>query len=559
MSRKSQTALEHYITRRGGNPAAAAAGRKNPAIQWKHVRILVLLTLLAGVAWPLLPHRTHPLRLTYEIDLSSAPEGTLVITMLAEGKLPGELDLEFPPGVFGDQDNGVSISAPTAHVINEDGSRGHHLIIDRIADGWRLQTEGAGRAGFIYNVDLSRTRSLETDIRRYISTPVSGGVRAAGFEIFLEPVGVLVEDITVAVHNPDDLPLLVPWPALVRGGQLKTPEIPEDHPPVQDAHLGLGQGFRPALPDDGSYLADHKGKESNPALAPVPASLFYHPLDLADLNNSLLICGDIRTLSAQARDCVIQYATDRNWYFDDQRVMDLVRKIARTEMGFFGSAPTDQITVILAANEVNSPDGFDIYGVHTGSSVLVLIGQETTWGILEEQAASVIAHEMFHGWLGEAIPQADPATLWFTEGATTWYAARMLAAAGVWAPAHGRQVIEDRVARDYARSDMLGHIPVAEAAGQVMASGEVVRFAYAGGVAACMGLDEMLRQATGMKAPLDLVLRQMYQGRTGEPLSREMLEKTVLDLTGVDCSAWLDEYVYGTRALGPVAEQVAVK
>ena len=67
-----------------GTPPSPVGG----AFQWKYVRVLVLMILLLGVAWPLLPHRTHPLQLTYEIDLASAPEGTLIITMIADSSPP---------------------------------------------------------------------------------------------------------------------------------------------------------------------------------------------------------------------------------------------------------------------------------------------------------------------------------------------------------------------------------------------------------------------------------------------------------------------------------------
>lgn len=568
MSRKSQTALERYKARRGESSKKAAAakakaeksaGGLSPVAQWKIVRLLVLLLLLAGAAWPLLPRSEHSLELTYEIDLEQAPEGTLVITLLAEGKLPSKLDLEFPPGVFGD-DNGVSISAPIAHAVNEDGSKSRHLIIDPTPDGWRIQTDGARRIGFIYRAELMGSNALETDIRRHISTPVKGGVRAAGFEIFLEPVGVEVEDLTVTVHNPLQLPILVPWPALVRNGAEAVTTEPKNEAagPVQDAHLGFGEGYQPALGEGQKSRPRDPQDQSKPA-SPVPANLFYHPLDLADLNNSLIICGNIRTLSDQARDCVIQYATDRDWYFEDERVLNLVRSVARAEIGFFGSAPSDQITVLLAANEVFSPEGFDVYGVHTGNSVLVMIDPQTTWGVLQEQAASVIAHEMFHGWLGEAIKQVDPETLWFTEGATTWYSARILAAAGVWELDHSREIIRRRLERDYAGSDLMGTISIAEAASQVMAQRDVVSYGYAGATAACMALDDFIASKSGQKAPLDQVLRHLYQTRDEEGLSRAKLEEAVLTICQVDCHQWLDTFVYGTQPLDPVAEQLAAR
>jgi predicted metalloprotease with PDZ domain len=212
--------------------------------------------------------------------------------------------------------------------------------------------------------------------------------------------------------------------------------------------------------------------------------------------------------------------------------------------------------VLLAANEVSTPERFDTYGVHTGSSVLVMIDARTTWGELEDQAASVIAHEMFHGWLGEAIPQEDPATLWFTEGATTWYAARMLTAAGVWSPDHARRILRARLERDYGRSTLLGARPVAEAAANVMSDdAEEIRFAYAGGLAVCAALDAWLARHGGLERPLDGVLRHLYDRRDGRPLSREAIEAAVHEITGVDCGPWLDKHVYGKTAL-PLPEDL---
>ncbi len=538
MRKAQQSALQRYMARRGAPPAPAPDRR--PFTHWRWVRLAVLTVLLASTyALVGRPRIAEPVKLTYEIDLTAAATGRLVITMICDGDLPESLDLVLPPGVFGNPAGGVRARDPQAHELGPDGRQVRPLHVRSVEDGWRLETSGSRRTGFIYTVDLSATPGSEQDVRRHISTPVAGGVRAAGFEIFLEPLGVAVSDLTVLVHNPADMPLLVPWPALVRN------EGPRRS--ASDASLGFGQGYRPA--EDTSLATS---LETPAAAAPVPANLMFHPRDLADLNNALLVCGDIRTLTTQAGDCVIQLATDRDWLFADEAALDLVRRIARTEMGFFGSAPTDQITVLLSANDITGSERFDVYGVHTGSSVLVMLDAETTWGMLEEQAASVIAHEMFHGWLGEAVRQTDPAMLWFTEGATTWYAARMLTAAGIWRPDHARGVLGARLDRDYAGNGLLGRMPVATAAADVMASNEQVRYGYAGGVTACMALDEMLAEASGRTRPLDEVMRRLYTEHRGQPLTRLKLEETVAAVTGVRCGVWLDTYVYGKTTLPPV-------
>jgi hypothetical protein len=555
MSATPQTALDRYKARREGIHPEATTDRKKSTgngkptrLTWGLLGTLVLTCVFA--VWINIPHPEKPIDLTYEIDLQDAPRGSLIITVFASGEIPEHLDLEFSPGIFMDGNNGVTALAPTAQKLHEDGSPERFLPVDETTDGWRVHTKGASRLGFIYRIDMAHSSGLDQDIRNFISTPVSGGIRAAGYEIFLEPTNVPVESITVTMHNPLDLQVLVPWPALVRKQDEKT--AGKLSIIAQNAHLGYSQGFTTVASDDRAQPDNHNDSQSENQASPVPSNLFFHPEDLADLNNALLICGDIRISSEQAKDTIIQYATDQQWLFSDEEALQLIRRIARTEMGFFGSSPTPQITVLLASNDVRAEEGFDVYGVHTGSSVLVMIGEETTYGELEGSAASVIAHEMFHGWLGEAIPQVDPTTLWFTEGATTWYASRMLAAAGIWSPEHARKTLGLRLRRDYVDSPLLGKMDLATAAAQVMGEARQVRFAYAGGVAACMGLDQMLSAKTGMEHPLDEVLRYMYDNRDGSALSRTGLEAAILVVTGIDAGPWLDAFAYGTNILPPL-------
>ena len=352
-------------------------------------RLLVALTAaliaVGAAAWRSLPVANDPVTLTYEIDLSRAPDGVLTITLVTEGRLPPKLELEAAPGLLDTPGTGISIRPSSAFALNAAGEPGPSLPVYGHSGGWTVATDGAERAGFVYEVELAAVSGGEEDIRRHISTLVAGGLRAAGFEVFLRPAAVPVDDITVMIHNPRDLSVLVPWPALVRGADRPaTPEemidsIADDGSgdAVQPAHLGLGRNYLSTAAD--RLPSPPHAVASETASVPVPSNLFFHPRDLADLNNALLVCGDIRTSSVQTRDCVIQLATDRKWEFRDEAALDLIRRIARTELGFFGSAPCQQITVLLSANRVTAAEGFDMYGVHTGSSVLVLMSPETTY------------------------------------------------------------------------------------------------------------------------------------------------------------------------------------
>lgn len=549
MFTKSQSALDRYKNKRGADtpPQLNWLGRIRAYPHWRWVRLTTLAVTLALTYSAIRPSPSEPVDLTYEIDLSDAAAGALTITIIAEGNLPAYLDLEFPSGIFGDNSNGVRAHHPSGRILTGSGQMGRPLAVEKTPNGWRLVTQNAKRAGFIYHVSLEQAQGSEEDIRRHISTPVAGGLRAAGFEIFLEPRGVAINDLTVSIHNPQRLPVLVPWPALVKGRDVAAERNRQRLRAVDQASLGQGQGFQP-----GDEITLTPAVRANETAASVPSNLLFHPRNMADLNNALIVCGDIRMLESRARDTVIQFATDRRWLFADESALELVRRIARTEMGFFGGSPTDQITVILSANEVTANAGFDVYGVHTGSSVLVMMDTNTTWGMLENQAASVIAHEMFHSWLGEAIPQSNPDMLWFTEGATTWYASRMLVSAGIWAPNHARNILGTRLQRDYADNPLFGKMSIASAAGQVMADAQQVRFGYAGGVNACLALDQMLARATSADRPLDEIIRALYRERSRGELTRELLEQTIIEVTGVDCHVWLTTHVYGKTSLPPV-------
>ena len=116
---------------------------------FRFLRLGALALLLAVVAIVAIPQKTKPVQLTYELDLSYADEGTVTITLIAEGDLPGDLDLEFPPGVFGDAGNGVTPHAPTAHELDQAGNPLRPLAVKRNPEGWNLSTRGSKRAGFI--------------------------------------------------------------------------------------------------------------------------------------------------------------------------------------------------------------------------------------------------------------------------------------------------------------------------------------------------------------------------------------------------------------------------
>ena len=108
--------------------------------------------------------------------------------------------------------------------------------------------------------------------------------------------------------------------------------------------------------------------------------------------------------------------------------------------------------------------------------------------------------------------------------------------------------VSDLASPDDCRELLRGAHTVVHCAAEVAAPAEQVRYGYAGGVTACMALDEMLADVCGRARPLDGILRDLYTRDRGRPLTHEGLQAAVLAATGVDCTAWLEAHVYGKVA-----------
>jgi len=484
---------------------------------------LLLLAGLAGATFYALPRAPGPVSLSYEVSLAGAGQGKLTVYLTLHGKLPRGLRLITPaglaPGAAGGATSGVTTTLLSASHPLGDGRAGPELPVEQTNEAWVLRHAGQRETRLVYQVTLDQASALDQDIRNHLSAAAAGGVRIAGFHSFLLPERILIEDLSVRFRQTTGGRLAAPWP---------TGPATAGLPALRTAGL---------LPGNRSIRDPHQ---------------VFLPADLRDLGNSLIAWGDLRPLEREVEGCSLRLAMSDRWLFADTDLMHLLTRIAAAEISFFGSAPHPAILVLVAPNPVLAREGFDYYGVHLGQSVLLFLAPETTFADLSEQAASVAAHEMFHGWLGEAIRQEDPAMLWFVEGATTWYAARFLAEAGIWSPRRAAAVLRDRIERDYHTSRLLHAESIAAAAAGVMRDGDNTRFAYAGGCLAAAALDRRLAGTDPARHPLDDILRRLYERRSAEALSRRDLEAAVLAVTGIDCAAWLDRHVYGKEPLPPL-------
>jgi predicted metalloprotease with PDZ domain len=367
------------------------------------------------------------------------------------------------------------------------------------------------------------------------------GLRIAGAQLFAVPTTAEVAAVRVQFLGGWDGHLAVPWAAEPSPRDAAGVSAPDYLPAANPAGGGATAGEASSL--DLAGLADPD------TVQPAPLVPVYRPQGLRDLWNGFLAWGDLRVSEVPVAGCPVRLAVSGDWLFEDDDLRWLLSRIAHAELDFFGSAPQPSILCLVAANPVSAADGFEYYGVHAGHSLLLFLDPRTSWADLGEKAASVAAHEMFHGWLGEAIRQEDPGLIWFVEGVTTWCTPRLLEAAGIWTRERSEQVLGGRIERDYFGSELLGRTSLASAAAEVMVDGATTRFAYAGGSLAAAALDAWLARTTGSAHPLDDVLRLLYERREEGVLTRPALEAAVRAVAGDDCAPWLDAYVYGKETL----------
>jgi hypothetical protein len=504
--------------------------------------VLVLIAVLY-FGWP---RRPSPLTLAYDVSLLEAEESRLAVTLTMEGDLPRPLLFVLPGQI-----DAISDEIPTAwlpgitirdaHHLNPDGTARRLLSVSHEDYGWLLHHKGQSPTRLVYAVDLKQASALDEDIRRHLTVPYRNGFRAAGYHIFLVPDGVDSCRVTVRFQANTEGVLAVPWPQQNRATTWSLSH--RNHRTSTGTAAEALAGVATDQP-----LAQGTGTLDTRSSRPYTVGT-YDPTDLRDLFAALIAWGDIRLMNREIDGCHLRVGLGDSWLFEDNDLVYLLTRIAKAEIDFFGSPPQPAILCLVAPNPVFAREGFDYYGVHVGHSILLFLDPEITYADLAERAANVVAHEMFHGWLGEAIRHEDPTMLWFVEGATTWYAARILKETGIWTPWRAESVVGERIDHNYYGNELLGAISLADAAAGIMSDAVTTRFAYAGGTLAAAALDRWLATGSGAVRPLDEVLRYLYTQRRGTVLTRTELEQAVATVTGVDCSTWLDTYVYGKETL----------
>jgi len=144
-------------------------------------------------------------------------------------------------------------------------------------------------------------------------------------------------------------------------------------------------------------------------------------LPLWKFKRSLFAAGDFRIIKKMIGNNPIYIAIRESWKFSDDQFADLYSTITKTERDFWNdnNFPFFLITVLpLSGSNDQTGTG------RTNSYALFLSKNRT----IDIKMKRLLAHEIFHIWIGDKIQFADPEQLvyWFKEGFTDYYAELLL-------------------------------------------------------------------------------------------------------------------------------------
>jgi predicted metalloprotease with PDZ domain len=360
---------------------------------------------------------------------------------------------------------------------------GHPLGIRRTLEGWEIESGGSDFT-MRYDVVLTIEDRYSPEVRGMISRVAGDRSRLMGRDLFLLPGRPVAAGMCVD-HR------------LYAGGAT--------------ASSALTSGGRVIVPD----------REDLPA--------------------SFVVSGDYRVLTATARGVELVLAVGGRWRFGDDELLRVIGDVSDAGIGIFGSSPFDRHLFVCDPNPVRGGKGFDYYGVHFGSTVLLLFDPAMDRSALLDDPMAIVAHEFIHAWNGETLRPRDDSSMWFTEGATVWCSYLVLQKAGVITSGQ-YEAIRARIGERLGRNRYLGTVPLCRAGNGDLADKEMVGLLYDGGFVAAEALDKRIASASGGTRGLADLLRRLYEAHPG---GAEIGEREIAEAASAVAGCDLSEFIAG--------------
>ncbi len=278
------------------------------------------------------------------------------------------------------------------------------------------------------------------------------------------------------------------------------------------------------------------------------------PRRTADLLDAVLVGGaGLELIERPVAEGRVRLAFHADWEFDEDRIADMLQRIAETSADFWGD---DRDEFLVTVTRMQAPPGQKVHaGLNLGDAFSLWLSPAAD----EEELARLLAHEHQHSWLPNRVGTTDeglsddPVGYWLAEGFTDFYTQRMLLRSGLW-------TLEDYVADLNAALLKYAGSPVREASNEAIRKDfwndrAMAELPYQRGMLLAAVWDHRLRRATSGVRDLDdvvLAMRAAFRadlGQADRPAAAERLKRAYAAAGGGSLDADYAAHVEAGRAV----------
>ncbi|WP_230782765.1 hypothetical protein [Citromicrobium bathyomarinum] len=268
---------------------------------------------------------------------------------------------------------------------------------------------------------------------------------------------------------------------------------------------------------------------------------------LDDLANSVLALGDFAFDTRQAGDTTVRSAIRGSFAMDADAMSGVLAGMLDQGAKRFDDAPF--ASYLFAVNPIPAPpQGSAVVGTGLHRSFLLLASENAD----AERLRHTIAHEIVHEWITRRMGPTDEATdaqrMWFTEGATEYFAWKLQLAAGLIDTQAFLAGMSD-LANEYLSSPVR-ELPAGELAERIFESEEAQRLPYQRGALLAWHWD-MLARARG--ASLDAAIADLIDEGGAAELTDARIHAAMARRIGTQFDSDLARYVVQGQVLNPMA------
>lgn len=215
------------------------------------------------------------------------------------------------------------------------------------------------------------------------------------------------------------------------------------------------------------------------------------------------------------------------WRFEDEAFVDVATRIVELERDFFDDHedPFYWISLIAIGEPSEHSRSIGGTGLTHCFSMCMLPDASLDPEAGGREVLRVLAHETFHEWNGLVIERRDPEELvyWFSEGATDFYARRLLYRAG-WLDVDEYAASLNDMLAAYFQSPVRSE-PNERILEDFWSSTEVQRLPYLRGDLVALLVDGAIRRASGGARSLDDLMRELVREarEDGQRIDTELL------------------------------------